>query len=135
MLELFNILEGKAPPSHQPPSRLSPIAIWPFVMKELVDNTSPPYGIIPPTSPEPEHWDDELIDLPPPSLPPPPPPSQPQPMLDIHAWETELIDLPPPPPSLPTLAVRPTSLPARVRHRNRRLRFSPYDVSIHVTKK
>ena len=107
MMELLNILDGKSAPP-QPPSRLSSIAIWPFVMKELIDKTSP-YGITPPpTSPESEHWESELLDLPPPSLPPPPPP-------------------------LP--AVRPTTLPTRIRHRNRRLRFSPYDASIHIINK
>ena len=51
MMELLDILNGKSAPS-QPSSRLSSIVIWPFVMKELIDKTSP-YGITPPppTSP------------------------------------------------------------------------------------
>ena len=126
MMELIDILDGKSAPS-QPPSRPSPILIWPFVMKELIHKTSLDGKSAPSQPPPPSRpssiliWPfvmKELISKTPPyGITPPPPSPEPE------NWESELLDLPPPPP--PPSAARPTTLPTRIRHRIRRLRFFP----------
>ena len=176
MTELFAILSGKAAPGTPPPppSRPSKLLVWPFVMKQLIATTSPPCGSTPPLSPEPENWEDELLDLPPPSpacppppliaCPPPPliacsppplspacpspppppplpprsstpfdrpPPSRPSTLpLESENWEDELS--PPPSFAYPSSQSPPPRSSIQPRHRNRRLRFFPYDASIHT---